>query len=229
MLWGSQKKAQPKPVEKPVIAGQPLFNLFNKLAMMPHQTDGHAIQVIGARAGVGTSTIARALAEFTAVNVDGSVVLVDADPFDRAQIRLSAIDLPQSLHDAQRGLASLEAVLRPMAQPRLFLASLTPSMVRGRSPVLPSLSINAMEEIVAQLRSRFQWIIFDSAPPYELAFAHVLSRFVDGTIIVVESEKSRLPVVQQLIHQIKVNGGTPLGLVINKRRLLISKFIYKFF
>lgn len=222
----SRNQVPPEAAAEPAIGGQPLFSLFNKLAMMPHGADGYAIQIIGARAGVGASTIAFALAEFAALNVDGAVLLVDADPFDRAQVRLSGTDLPKSLTDVQSGQIALEEAVRPTAQPGLSLAALTAPMAKSAAS---SLSINAMDEIVATLRGHFRWIIFDSAPPYELAFSHVLSRFVDGTVIVVESEKTRLPVVQQLIYQVRANGGTPLGLVINKRQLLISKSLYKFF
>ncbi|MBB6253669.1 hypothetical protein [Nitrospirillum iridis] len=230
MSWWSRKQEPvDMTVDRAAIAGQPLFSLFNKLAMMPHGPEGYAIQIIGARPGAGASTIARALAEFAAVNVDGPVLLVDADPFDREQVRLSEIPLPNSLHDAQQGLVSLDDALRPLGTADLMLAALTqPIARRADGNVTWSLSISAMGEIVGQLRQRFRWIIFDSAPPQNLAFAHVLSRFVNGTVIVVEAERTRLPVVQQLIHQIRANGGKPVGLVINKRRLLISEFIYRF-
>ncbi|MDE1149993.1 MAG: hypothetical protein PW843_25860 [Azospirillaceae bacterium] len=231
MSWWSRKQEQVEmTVDRAAIAGQPLFSLFNKLAMMPHDPDeGYAIQVIGARAGAGASTIAKALAEFAAINVDGPVLLVDADPFDREQVRLSELVLPSSLHDAQQGLVPMDEVLKPMGIADLMLATLTQPVARKNGqPVTWSLSISAMGDIVDQLRRRFRWIIFDSAPPQSLAFAHVLSRFVNGTVIVAEAEKTRLPVAQQLIYQIRANGGKPVGLVINKRRLLISEFIYRF-
>lgn len=229
------KKHKPAPVGDPdlaatsAITGQPLFSLFNKLAMMPRESDGgFVVQLLGSRSGCGVSSIAAALAEFAALNIDGKVALVDADPFKLAQFRRQGIGCTVSLQDVQQGRASLEEAARPTALANLSVLALTGPIVYNNGKTPWTLSISAMSEIVATLRRQFQWVIVDSAPAHDLAFAHVLARFMDGTVVVVESEKTRLPVAQQLIHQLRTNGGTPLGLVINKRQMLISDFLYRF-
>lgn len=234
-FWNRKSTTVAAPVDEPAapsvdaVSGQPLFSLFNKLAMTPRRRDGgFALQILGPRAGCGVSSVAGALAEFAALNIDGKVALVDADPFNMAQFRRLGAAFRHSLQDVQHGKAALEDAAHPTPVANLSLLSLTAPIVyrNGRTPW--TLSISAMSEIADLLRSRYQWVIVDSAPARDLVFAHVLSRFMDGTVMVVESEKTRLPVAQQLVHQIRTNGGTPLGVVINKRQMPISDFLYRF-
>lgn len=212
-----------------VIGGQSLFGLFNKLAMTPRdRSDGFAIQLLGPRPECGVSAIAGALAEFAALNIDGPVALVDANPFNLGQFRRTGERFAVSLEDVGNGRAPLEAAIHRTTIPNLSLLALTGPIGPQRRQSAWTLSISIMSEIIEVLRGRFQWIVVDSAPANDLVFAHVLSRFMDGTVVVVESEKTRLPVTQQLIHQLRTNGGTPLGVVINKRQMLISNFLYRF-
>jgi Mrp family chromosome partitioning ATPase len=211
------------------VSGQPLFSLFNKLAMAPRKGEGgFAVQILGPHSGCGVSSIAGRLAEFSAVNVDGPVALVDADPLKMTQFRRTGTDFVSSLQEVQQGKVGLDAAIHRGPAANLSLLALTSPVADRDGFVGRSLSISALGDIVAILRKRFSWIVVDSGPARDLAFAHVLSRFVDGTVVVAESERTRLPVVHQLIHQIYANGGSALGVVINKRRMLISDFLYRF-
>lgn len=232
-FWNRKSSDHKAPVSAPptgeVIAGQPLFGLFNKLAMTPRTRDGgFVVQILGPRTGCGVSSIAAALAEFAALNIDGPVALVDADPFRLTQFQRFGANFTASLQDVQQGKVGLEAAARPTAVANLSLLALTAPLDNHNGHAAWTLSISAMNSVVAALRQHYQWVVVDSASARDLAFAHVLSRFMDGTVVVVESEKTRLPVAQQLIHQLRANGGTPLGLVINKRQMLISDFLYRF-
>lgn len=215
--------------EQPIIGGQPLFGLFNKLALSKPDRDGaFIVQILGARPKVGASSIARALAEFAALNVEGSVALVDADPFALAQFQSSGKRPTGSLQDVQNGRLTLDEARASTGFDNLSLLALANMQSSTDRPAAWTLSIGGLQDIVAQLRSRYAWVIVDSAPSQEVAFTNIVSRFVDGTVVVVESERTRIPVAQRIIQQVRENGGTPLGLVINKRKLLISDFLYRF-
>jgi Mrp family chromosome partitioning ATPase len=215
--------------EQPVIGGQPLFGLFNKLALSkPAGNEAFVVQILGARPKVGATSIARALAEFAALNVDGPVALVDADPFELSQFRLSGTVPAGSLQDVQNGRLALNDVRAATGFDNLSLLALADMRPAAGRSVTWTLSIGALQGIVASLRSNYAWVIVDSAPVQESAFTNVVARFADGTVVVAESEKTRVPVAQRIVQQVRDNGGTPLGLVINKRKLLISDFLYRF-
>lgn len=214
--------------EQPVIGGQPLFGLFNKLALSKPAAEGaFVVQILGARPKVGATSIARALAEFAALNVEGPVALLDADPFQLQQFRLFDKHPSGSLQDVQSGRRQLDEVTVATGFNNLSLLALSDMRSAGGARTW-TLSIGALQEIVTLLRSRYAWVIVDSAPTQSVAFTNVVARFVDGTVVVVESEKTRIPVAQRIVQQVRENGGTPLGLVINKRKLLISNFLYRF-
>lgn len=232
MVFGTQNarlKPQTDWLPDDAAAGQPLFSLFNKLAMSAgNGKGGFAVQILGTHPGCGVSTIAGGLAEFAALNVDGPIAMVDADPLNLSQFQRVGIDVTVSLQDVQQGGASLDAAIHRMHRGNLSLMALSPPAGDRKAYSGRTLSIAALGEIVEMLRRRFQWVVVDSGPARDVAFSLVLSRFMSGTVVVVESEKSRVPVVHELVHQIRANGGTPLGVVINKRRIHISDFVYRF-
>ena len=53
-----------------------------------------------------------------------------------------------------------------------------------------------------------------------------LSHKVDGVILVVEAECTRWQIVQQTKENIEIRGGKVLGVILNKRRFYIPKFVY---
>lgn len=231
MLFGNHKApAAPQAdwLPEDAGAGQPLFSLFNKLAMLRKDDPSFAVQVLGPHPGCGVSTISGGLAEFTALNVDAPVALIDADPLKMSQFQRVGMDVGASLQDVQQGKASLDAAMHRMHRSNLSLMALTPPVVDRKGYSGRTLSISALSEIVALLRRRFQWIIVDSGPARDVAFSLVLSRFMSGTVVVAESEKTRVPVIHELVHQVYANGGTSLGIVINKRKIHISDFLYRF-
>jgi Mrp family chromosome partitioning ATPase len=50
---------------------------------------------------------------------------------------------------------------------------------------------------------------------------------VDGVVLVVEAEKTRWPVAENVRDKIKGSGGNILGIVLNKRRYYIPEWVYK--
>jgi Mrp family chromosome partitioning ATPase len=54
-----------------------------------------------------------------------------------------------------------------------------------------------------------------------------LSRYVDGVVLVLEAEKTRKPVAENLKNRILENGGNLLGMVFNNRRFHIPESVYK--
>jgi Mrp family chromosome partitioning ATPase len=54
-----------------------------------------------------------------------------------------------------------------------------------------------------------------------------MSKALDGIVLVVEAERTRTPLVRATQKTIKGHGGTVLGVVLNKRRSHVPKFLYR--
>jgi protein-tyrosine kinase len=89
-----------------------------------------------------------------------------------------------------------------------------------QNPFLP-------EAFFKKLKQRFDVILVDSPSAITLMDSAAISSRVDGIVLVVEAERTRWPVAENVRDRIKNSGGNILGIVLNKRRYYIPRWIYK--
>jgi Mrp family chromosome partitioning ATPase len=117
----------------------------------------------------------------------------------------------------------IEKALHQFGGTRLFIS---PSSVYSASHphVYDSLLIDVFWK---KLRQRFDLMLIDSPPVTTSTDGLAISSKVDGVVLVVEAERTRLPVVESARDRIKRSGGNILGIVLNKRRFHIPEWIYQ--
>lgn len=81
--------------------------------------------------------------------------------------------------------------------------------------------------LIDDLRQQFDLIIFDSPSAIGSTDAIALAAASDGVVLVVEAEKTRRQVVQEIKTRMEKAGGNILGVILNKRRNYIPRFIYR--
>jgi capsular exopolysaccharide synthesis family protein len=74
----------------------------------------------------------------------------------------------------------------------------------------------SMRELLTALRSHYDWILLDTPPILAIADTPVLSRWVDGVILVVAAERTGRPAILRTIDQLSRVGGKVLGIVLNR-------------
>ncbi len=78
-----------------------------------------------------------------------------------------------------------------------------------------------------QLRQRTAVTVVDS-PPFTDSFDGLsVSGMVDQVIVVIEAESTRTPVVAELCDRLTSQNAAIAGVVFNKRRFYIPRFIYR--
>jgi tyrosine-protein kinase len=142
-----------------------------------------------------------------------SVLLVDAD-LRRPGVHLvlglpNSVGLTTLLRDEG---ASVDDVAAESAQPNLRV------LTAGPAPPNPAeqLGSRRMEATVARLRSAADVVIFDSPPLQAVTDAAILSRFVDGTIVVVDASRSRTRSARVGREALAKVGAHVLGAVLNR-------------
>lgn len=80
--------------------------------------------------------------------------------------------------------------------------------------------------LLRAMSSRFSIILVDIAPPEERPEGLTLLDMLDGVVLVLESESTRVRAAQALLRNVEAHGGRVLGAVLNKRRHRIPQFIY---
>ena len=90
-------------------------------------------------------------------------------------------------------------------------------LVAGPTPPLPSelLGSKHMEDLLAELRLRYDFIFIDTPPVMTVTDASVMSRLADATILVVRYGEARRHVIMRSIELLQRSGANLLGVVLN--------------
>jgi exopolysaccharide biosynthesis WecB/TagA/CpsF family protein len=190
---------------------RPIEHLVTRVATRLPSARGRLIGFIASGSGEGTSTLARAYVETSAGRMQRRVLLLDAAAEGRGAGVMHALA-------AQRSLTKL---LRPMAGGGM------------RASMGGSMGLQAQGELVArmdlwdELRSRFDEIVLDLPAASASHLGLALAPYCDGVVVVLEAEKTRAPVVQNLIADLKDVQANVLGTVLNRRRYHVPARIYR--
>jgi Mrp family chromosome partitioning ATPase len=91
-------------------------------------------------------------------------------------------------------------------------------------------SLNApsdLQAIVTSVGGSFDLVIVELPPVHDSALGASLARGLDGVLLVVEAERTRMHAIRAAKKAVESCGGTILGVVLNKRRFHIPDFIYR--
>ena len=197
---------------------QQMENLFATLLPMIDEHKSLVVHLVGAMPGEGVSTLARALAVTAGRRSWCKVALLDllAEHASDALAGDGAILLDEF---AQSGSATLERIT--VSGAKVALGRVTDTKT-GR----PNLDI--LRDFYSWVRTEFTLIIVDCPPIMRAPDSAVLCALADGTILIVEADRTRVPVVQRARETLTASGANILGVVLNKRVDLIPSFLYRF-
>lgn len=137
------------------------------------------------------------------------VLLIDCD------MRLSTI--ADKLHIAgQPGLSDIlvgeASPAEAIVKPKEYQIEVLPA---GNVPPDPTglLESSQFQELITALREKYEYIFMDLPPVLTVSDPVIISKYVDGFLLVVKHEQTEYREVQQAIHQLQFVGGKILGLV----------------
>lgn len=79
----------------------------------------------------------------------------------------------------------------------------------------------------AALRKQVILTVVD-APPYSSCYDGItISQSMDAVIPIVEAEKTRAPVLKNLLNELEAHEAPVAGVILNKRRFFIPKIVYR--
>jgi len=109
------------------------------------------------------------------------------------------------------GQAALEDVVRPDAMRRVTV------IASGRIPPNPAelLGSREMASLIDVLATQYDYVIIDSPPILPVTDSVLLSRYVDGVVLVVKGGATPRKVVQDAIARFRNVGARILGAVLN--------------
>ncbi|MDD2671396.1 MAG: CpsD/CapB family tyrosine-protein kinase [Syntrophales bacterium] len=208
--------------EMPGVEGE-MDCLYQTLESILPGTAGKTVQFIGSRAGEGTSTLARLFAVTVAGRMSRSVLLVDEDRKNPGQHRYFKIGAENGLEESFRDGVPVESAIYATPEKNLSLAVIS----KNPAAAARNLDLLLYEKLWMELKQRFDYVLVDSPPAGGSPGSVMLSRFMDGTVLVVEADRTRWPVAENTKEKILRSQGKVLGMVLNKRKYHIPEFIYR--
>ena len=192
----------------------------------PKQSPVKVIMVAATDHGEGGTTTAAILASTFARSKNSKTLLIDAN------CRTPALD---DVFQGQNGVAGLSDLILSEAAsleksiyqtnfPNLFV------LPCGRHVSSPSYIFDgeSMNDLLTILRERFDFIIFDASPLDAYSESFFLAPKVDGVVLVVEAERTKMEVVRRIKKELESAGANFLGVVLNKKKKYIPKFLERF-
>ena len=140
------------------------------------------------------------------------VLIVDSDLRRPLVGKLFGLERDASgLTDLIMGRASLDEVIKPSEVANL---SIVPS---GPIPPNPAelLSSPRFEELANAFAERFDWVLFDSPPVVAVADSVILSRLVEGAVLIVESGKTTRELLKRANRQLADVAAPVIGVILN--------------
>jgi protein-tyrosine kinase len=198
--------------------------LFQRIEALLPDMNNKIIQFIGSKQGEGTSTVAREFARTLAFSIGKKVLLIDADRFHPSHRHSFGIQYEEGWQEIISNKHPVENAIHCFESSNLFLC---PSSNTTRST--PELfDTRVMDPFLDVIRQQFDFLIIDSTPITDSPDGLAIAPKTDGVIIVVEAEKTKWTIIENLKQQIQNVGGNVLGIVFNKRNYHIPNFIYRF-
>ena len=101
-------------------------------------------------------------------------------------------------------------------------------LAAGSRVANPSELINkkSFETMLEELRKHYDLIFIDCCPISSMTDGVLVSKLADGTVYVIESERTDYPVIQTCIEELKGNNVTLLGAVLTKVNIKRQKKLY---
>ncbi len=189
-------------------------NLLQRLLRSLVGEDSGVIQWISADDGEGVSSLGLDMAIYRAQRTTGRVLIVDVEPQD-GQSMAARIQRQGGRLDPVEDMRNLFQVDRSNLH-------VTGPMTRSGQ----SLSDDRWLAFMKQARQDYSLIVMDSPAVQRSSAGILVAPLADITLVVVEAESTRAPVIQNLVRRIEAGGGAVFGAVLNKRRFFIPRFVY---
>lgn len=178
--------------------------------------DGAVIQLTSSQASEGKSTTALILAELFA-RLGRKTLLIDADLRKPSIVKLLDAERPESgIAEVLLGHTTFDdAVIKGVHENLdiLSVAGIPPNPVE-------LVSSRRFRDFILKQREDYSLVLIDSSPVLGLADAPQIAQIVDGTIFVIEANRTSFSQAKTAIKRLKAVGANVIGGILTKYRAL---------
>ena len=209
-------------MKRPPDRDEAIITLVQRVDLILGAQSSRIVTFIAARPHEGTSTVARDYARALSDAVDHKILLIDAGKLDDAFFEANEADPTVTISDTLAAGRPLGDALYPLGH-HVFIGRWA-GQGRGRSA---SGKLLADQKFWKELHDSFGTVVIDAPSLKDSADGIGLAAHADATILVVEAETTRQPVIENLRDTLASAGAKIIGVVMNKRRYYIPARVYQ--
>jgi len=184
--------------------------LYTRLEQLSLKRSFKTIAVTSAVKGEGKTTTAMNLAWMMAAEFNKKVLVMEND-FRNPSISSSYLNLGRlnGLIDVIKGDADLRSAINRYEDTNLFFLPARAS-AKNSSVLLDS---QGMKSVIDNVKAHFDYVIVDSPPILPLVDMNIVSRMVDGLVLVVKAGATPKDIVKKAVNSLPVKNL--VGIVLN--------------
>lgn len=201
-------------VDRKILSARSMGTLFQSMSSQMPDSGRKVLFVASSYKEEGATTIAWELSRYITDTIKKNVLFVDYADAQKGA----------SLLDVARGKARIEDAVTKITngEGQLSVARLADEIESGGIVAY----MDDLSKVFAGLKNNFDYVIMP-ASNIILEMSHLsLSRLADGTVFVIEADRTRAPVAKQALQNLKNAGAKIVGVVLNKRYYYIPKWLY---
>lgn len=209
--WGGAARRELIVIDEPwSVVSEAFRSLRTSVLFSTPGAPPKVLLVTSAGMGEGKTVVSTNLAA-TLAESGSRVLLIDGDMRHPSCHPSLGVDNTRGLSSFLTGQLPLEEVTHELARPRLWFVP------AGPTPPNPAELLGSvrMREAIASLRERFDFVVLDSPPVIPVTDGVVLSREVDGVVLVVKGHDTPCEMVRRARDSLQVAGAHLLGAVVN--------------
>lgn len=210
-------------LQLPQVVAEEYRKMLNSIKLKHSGAKVKALLMTSSIHGEGTSSVCSQFALSLAQEGREKILLVDSNMRNPVLHKMFGLAREGGLVELMEGTASAEELIRETKIPGIHL------LTSGRAAGDPSplLSSPRLKESLTDWARRYSYVLFDSSPVLAYADALILSRIIDGVVLVVQAGKTRWEIIRRAQETLNNVKAPMLGVVLNRRQFVIPKGVYK--
>jgi len=158
----------------------------------------------------GKSTTCANLAAVLA-QAENNTLLMDCDFRRPTQHRIFGMRNFQGSVNVLAGESDLQGAVQETSVPNLKLLTV------GSVPPNPAelLGSRRFADLMKQVRQQFDYVVLDAPPIQLVSDAAILATHADGTLLVLDAQRTRKASLREAVHSLQTVGASVLGTIMN--------------
>jgi capsular exopolysaccharide synthesis family protein len=200
-------------------------NLRNSIDSEMKHLESRVLMVTSSVKGEGKTTITAALARVMAMGEAEKILIVDCSVGNPSLHVLFGVENKTGIVEYLGGGAAFKDVVQSVDRGVLDLV--TAGNLKKSALAPPLFNSDRMEQFIKEAAEAYDYVFIDTAAVLEAPETAIIGSFVNGSIMIINSGKTRREVIKRALLMVEKLEGKFIGTVLNRKKYHIPEFLYK--